>query len=294
MEFLQFLIDAMSVGSLYAILALALALLFGVMGLMNFAYGELLMIGAYTVLVFQGRSWPVVIVAVLVAVTIAALLQERLAFRPLRTATPVTLLITSFALSVLLQNVALMTIGPRPVGAPLPTDLASRVLHLGELRVSVIDIVTVLVTAVLLVTVSLFLTRTLLGMQMRAAAQDFEMARLLGVRANVVIASAFGITGILAGVASLLFVAKVGNASPTMGLNPLLIAFVGTVVGGMYSLAGAALGGFSLGVTLTSLQVLLPPALVQYRLGLAFLLIIVFLLFRPRGIVAPKSLTERV
>jgi branched-chain amino acid transport system permease protein len=149
-------------------------------------------------------------------------------------------------------------------------------------------------TVVLLVGLQVFLNRTPLGLQMLAAAADFPMARLLGVRANRVIAAAFGISGLFAAAVSFALVAQLGQVNPTLGLLPVLIGFAGVIVGGMGSLVGAAVGGFTLGFLTTILQATLPDSLSPFRDAFLFTLVIVFLLFRPQGLLPGRYTVERV
>lgn len=289
---LQNLIDAVSLGSLYALLALGLALIFGIMRLVNFAYGELIMVGGYTMLLLVHRPLLVWILGTIGVVVIIALAMERVAFRPVRQARPSTLLVTSFAVSFLLQNVAMLTMGSMPKAVGVSSVLVEPFL-VGNLRIPRINVFTVSVTLVLLVGLVVFLQRTSLGIQMRAAAEDFRMARLLGVRANTVIATAFGISGVLAATVALLFVAQTGTISPAMGVEPMIVAFVATVIGGMNSLPGATLGGFLVGCLTVALQVLLPIELRPYRQAFTFALVIAFLLFRPQGLLPGRSAGRR-
>jgi branched-chain amino acid transport system permease protein len=282
-EQVQYAVDALSLGSLYALAALGVAVVFGVMRLINFAHGELIMIGSYAVVLLADVPWPVMIVVALATVTILALAMERLAFRPVRDANPATLLITSFTLSYLLQSLvtAVMTGNARPVTLP---DFVTEAVMIGDLRVQKLDILTVGVTIALVASLAAFLKYSSLGIHMRAAAEDFNMARLLGVNANRVIAGAFGISGLLAGVVTLIFVSKVGTATPAMGVSVTLVAFTATVVGGMGSIVAAGLGGFILGVGTQLLQVLLPTSVSPYRDAFVFAAVIGILLIRPQGL----------
>jgi branched-chain amino acid transport system permease protein len=155
---------------------------------------------------------------------------------------------------------------------------------IGDVRVQKLDILTVGVTIALVAALSAFLKYSSLGIQMRAAAEDFNMARLLGVKANRVIAGAFAVSGVLAGVVTLIFVSKVGTATPTMGVSVTLVAFTATVVGGMGSIAAAGLGGFLLGAGTQLLQVLLPTSVSPYRDAFLFAAVIGILLIRPQGL----------
>jgi branched-chain amino acid transport system permease protein len=286
-------IDAITYGSQYALYALGIGLIFGIMGLINFAHGELIMVGGFTIVLISQPGWPVVIVAVIGIAVVFALAMERAAFRPLRGASPATLLIASFAVSYALQNLAILIEGSAPKGTSVSTWLAESV-RIGSVSVPKLNIVTVVVTVLLLVALGTFLQRTRMGVQMRAAAEDFRMARILGVKANTVIATAFAFSGVLAGIGAYLLVAQTGQVSYDMGSNPVLYAFVATVLGGMGSLRGAVLGGYVFGAIFVALQAYLPLELRSYRDAFAFAAVIAMLLVRPQGLVVARSTVTRV
>jgi len=290
---LQHVIDALSAGSLYALFAVGVAFIFGVAGIVNFAHGELIMAGSYLVLVTVALAWPLVILLVVLAVVVLALLMERIAFRPMRTSDGATVLIMAFSVSVFLQNGALAIAGPRAKSVNF-LDPLTQPLDIGSLRVPWLDVVTVAVTVVLLVALAVLLRRSPIGRQLRAAAEDFGMARLVGVRANTVIAVAFAVSGALAAVAGILLTVQTGSLTPGMGLQPVLIAFIATVIGGMGSLVGAVLGGYVMGALTVLLQVTLPDEMLPYRDAFVFGLVIVALLARPRGLIAGPATVERV
>jgi len=292
-RFVQTLVDAVSVGGLYSLTALGIGLIFGVMRLINFAHSGLIMITGYTLLALFGAPLVLVLSASFVAAVVLALLTERVAFRPLRGADPATLLISSFALSFFLEKTLILFVGSRPKGIDLLPELGRQVTIVG-IRLQSLQIVTILVSAILLIAVSWFLKETRIGLQMRAAAEDFRMARVLGVRANAVIATAFAVSGVLAAAVSCLVVAQTGVIQPRMGLQLVIIAFVGTVIGGLGSLSGAALGGFLVGVTTILLQTLLPPDLRVFREAFVFLAVALVLLFRPQGLLPARGLKERI
>jgi branched-chain amino acid transport system permease protein len=289
----QTFVDAVSVGGLYALTALGIGLIFGVMRLINFAHGELIMIAGYTLLLFFGQPAAVAMIAAFVAAVALALATERAAFRPLRSADPATLLISSFAVSFFLQKTLILFVGSRPKGIDFLPALSRQVDFLG-IRLQSLQIVTIVVSAVLLGGLTWFLQATRLGLQMRAAAEDFRMARVLGVRANRVIAVAFAMSGILAATVSCLVVAQTGIVQPRMGLQLVIIAFVGTVIGGLGSLTGAALGGFLVGAGTILLQALLPPDLRVFREAFVFVAVTLVLLFRPQGLFPARGLKERI
>ena len=294
-DVLQFSINALSLGSLYALMALGLAIVYGILRLVNFAYGELVMVGGYTLLVLGAGWMPWVIVAFLAVAmaVITSLLLERVAFRPVRNASANTMLVTSFGVSILLQNAALLLVSPRAQAVALPSIFTQNIT-VGGLTISTMNILTLVVCFTLLGLLTLFLTRSLLGIALRAAADDFTMTRLLGIPANRVIATAFAISGGLAGVVAIIWTGRVGSVTPSMGLTPVLIAFVATVIGGMESLVGAVVGGFLLGILTVGLQSVLPQNLLDFRQAVVFAIVILVLLFRPQGLIQGKYARERV
>jgi branched-chain amino acid transport system permease protein len=290
---IQYVLDSIAYGSLFALMALSLALLFGVMGLMNFAYGELIMIGAYVMYYTRDWGWLSMVVMTLLVVTAASVLMELVAFRPLRRAAPVVLLVSSFAVSYGLQSLGWMTVGTGPQKGVEPYPWLTNQFDVGGVLISRLEIITIVATIVLLVAMTLLLKRTSLGIQLRASTEDFRMAQLVGVRANWVISSAFAITGLLAGVVALLYIFRTGLVAPDIGQGPLLIAFVGVVIGGLGSLAGAALGGFVLGAMINALGATLPITVKSHTQLFAFLAVIAILVFLPDGLISlPRKLRE--
>ncbi|MGE3335438.1 MAG: branched-chain amino acid ABC transporter permease [Rhodospirillaceae bacterium] len=299
----QNIIDALSLGSLYALVALGIGLLFGILRLVNFAHGDFITVGAYALIVpsadvaahmYVGAWDPLVMIpAIGLIVVIVALLTDGLVFRPLRRAASTSLMIGSFAVSYVIQNGLIVIYGARPKAVDLWPALG-RQLQLGDLRAPLLQVVTIGVTLALMIALSLFLKRTRYGVQMRAAAEDFRMARYLGVRANLVIGLAFAISGLLAAIVSLLFLSQTGSLATNMGVPLALFGFVAVVIGGMGSLVGAVLGGFVVGIIVTLLQAYLPPDLRSFRDAFAFGFVILILLLRPSGLIRAKALIERV
>lgn len=280
---IQYLVNALSLGSLYALIALGIALIFGVMGLVNFAYGELIMIGGYALLAFHTLPFAVAAGLTIAIVAFCALAMERVAFRPVRAASGETMLMTSFAVSTFLQGGALLVEGADPKTINLLPGLGTTV-QIAGLHVGKLDIATIAVTAALLVALALFLRYRPLGLQMRAAAEDFRMARALGVRANQVIAAAFAISGGMATIAAVFLVARSGTLTPDMGLAPVLVGFVATVLGGLGRLWAAVLGAYVLALVTILLQAYLPDGVAPYRDALVYLSVILILVVRPHGI----------
>ncbi len=304
MYFLQVLIDAAALGSLFALSALAIGLVFGIMRLINFAQGDFITIGAYALIVpstnliatkFIGAwPWPIMIISVVAICVLAALITERTAFRPLRDADASTLLITSFAVSFLIQNLILLVYSGRPKAAGLFENLTEPIILFSDLRVPGIQLVTTGITIAFVIVLAVFLKKTRIGIQMRAVAQDFHMARLLGVRGNVVFVIAFAISGFLAAMVALILVTQTGILDFRMGVLLVIYAFFATVMGGMGSLVGAALGGFLVGIVSVFLQAYLPDDLRPYRDAFLFGIILLILLIRPEGLVVGRGARERV
>jgi branched-chain amino acid transport system permease protein len=292
----DFAINAISLGSTYALLALGMVIVYGILKLVNFAYGELLMIGGYSLFVLgMGPRLPWIVMAVL-AVGVAVLtsyLTERVAFRPVRENSLTAMLITSFAVSTLLQNAALLIISPRARAVPLPDVFSESAIVLGQ-SVPIRNLLAIGTSIVLLLLLVILLRRTVLGIALRAASDNFRMTRMLGVPANLVISAAFAISGFLAGVVALFWVGRTASVTPTIGAAPLLVAFVATVIGGMRSLEGAVVGGYVYGIVFSLIGVLLPQALLEFREAFMFVIVILILLFRPEGLVRGAGAARRV
>ncbi|MFQ5774627.1 MAG: branched-chain amino acid ABC transporter permease [Kiloniellaceae bacterium] len=285
-QILQFAISVLSLGSLYALMALGLVVIYGILRLVNFAYGELIMVSGYTLYLLSGGPLPWLIMAfcaVLVAV-FSSYLTERIAFRPVRERSITAMLITSFAVSTLFQNAALLFISPRARLVPIP-EVFSETVTLAGVVIPMRSILAVVVCLALLVAFSVLLRRTILGIALRAAADKFVMTRMLGVPANVVIGAAFAISGLLAGTVSLFWLGRIASVTPGIGLAPLLIAFIACVIGGLRSLIGAVVGGFVLASITVTFNMLLPQDLLEFREAFTFTLVILILLFRPEGLI---------
>jgi branched-chain amino acid transport system permease protein len=293
MEFVQILVDALSVGGLYALTALGIGLIFSVMRLANFAHAEFVTIPTYALFALSGQPVMVGIVAAVLVAIILAIVTERIAFRPLRNADPATMLIASFAVSMLLQKLLVFSVGSR-VKTLDPLPMLSGPIWIGSVQVSALKLVTITICGLLLVLLTLFLRKTRYGLQMRAAAENFTMSRLVGVRANAVIAIAFALSGMLAAVVAVLFAAQTGFVQPRFGLQLVIIAFVATVIGGLGSLEGAVAGGFLVGIISTLLQAFLPVDLRPFREAFLFVAVILVLLVRPQGLFPARGLKERV
>lgn len=293
---LEFIINTLSLGSLYALLALGLVIIYGILRLVNFAYGELIMIGGYTMFLIAGFTpvpWLVVAFLAVAAAMFTSLFTELVAFRPVREKSLTAMLITSFAVSTFLQNAALLIISPRAQAVTLPQIFQTSVMIAGT-SVPWRNILTIVTSIVMLTLLTLLLRRTVLGIALRAAADNFTMTRMLGVPANTIISAAFAISGIMAGIVSIFWIGRSASVTPTIGAPPLLVAFVATVIGGMRSLTGAVVGGFVYAILISLLGVLLPPELLEFREAFMFAFVIIILLFRPQGLIGSQSSGERV
>lgn len=286
---LQFTIDVLSLGSLYALMALGLVIIYGILRLVNFAYGELIMVAGYTLFLLHPTPLPWLVMGLLaVSVSVAtAYLTERIAFRPVREQSLTAMLITSFAVSTMLQNAAMLFVSPRAKVVPLP-ELFTVQLTIAERIVPLRNLIAIGVSVALLALFALLLKRTILGIALRAAADRFTMTRMLGIPANLIIGTAFAISGLLAGTVALFWFGRTGSVTPEIGLWPLLVAFVSTVIGGMRSLLGAVVGGYVLALIQMAFSNFLPPALLEFRVAFVFTLVIFILLFRPEGLIRER------
>ncbi|MBE0417602.1 MAG: branched-chain amino acid ABC transporter permease [Coriobacteriia bacterium] len=292
----EFIINTISLGSLYALVSLGLVFVYGILKLVNFAYGEYVMVAGYALYVLTAFTPVPWYLTMTLAVGFAALISyvtELVAFRPVRTKSLTAMLVTSFAVSVFLQNAALLLVSPRARAVRLPSWF-NRTITVFDATVPLRNILIIVTAAVLLVGLTLLMKYTVLGIAMRAAADKFTTTRLMGVPANLVISAAFIISGTLAGVVSIFWVGRSAAVDPVIGMAPLLIAFIATVIGGMHSLTGAVVGGFVYGLLFNTLSIMLPASVISYRDAIMFVIVIVFLLFRPEGIVRGSYTEERV
>jgi branched-chain amino acid transport system permease protein len=291
----QTIIDALALGVLYALVAIGLALVFGVLRLINFAQGELITAGAYALSLTT--SWPLVaqIILVFVVCITLSVLIERIAFRPLRGASPATTLVATFAVAFALEAVWVIAFGTNGRPADPLVSINTIAIH-GGLDLRWVTIVELIAGVVLLGGTAAILTRTNIGLQMRAAATDFRTARLLGVRTNRVISFAFVIVGVMSAVVTLLFTVQQPLVTPTVGLDITIIALVGAVVGGVDRLWSATAGGFAIGFATSVLNDVLPASQEKFQTAFVFLLVILLLLIRPAGLFAPlrQANVERV
>ena len=294
----QTIVDAIGLGAVYALMAVGIGLVFGVLRLVNFAYGQLIMVGAYTLAYTAG--WPVAgsIAACFAVVVAASIGLERAVFRPLRGQSPSVMLVTTFAVAFVLQSVALLvdirdgTIG-EPVSSVASLNRAITVLGVDVRKITIVAIVVAVVALALL---ALLFGRTGIGLQMRAAAIDFRTARLLGVRADSVIGLAVVLSGLLAATVAVIFTVQSPLVYPDLALRETIVVLVGVVVGGIDRLWTATMGGFLIGFATGVINGALPTDKTVYLPSVVFGFVILVLLLRPAGLFARgrASVVDRV
>ena len=289
--FVQQTVNALALGGTYALLALGLAVVFSIMGLINFAHGELMTISGYTLMYcgIMGVPFAVSVPLAISAAVLAAVAMERIAFRPVRGGSGATMLITSFAVAMILQVLFQNLISARSQAVALP-QILSQSVHLGSVIIGVNKIAAIVATVLMLIFLDRFMNRQKTGIAMRAAAEDFAVARLMGIRANTVISGAFAISGLLAGVAAVLWVSQRASVDPLMGFTPVLKAFIAAILGGLGSLRGAVAGGFMLGFIEVYLAAFLPQEFQEFREPIGLGLVVLILLFRPNGMIPSRFL----
>lgn len=300
---LQIIFDALSLGSLYALGALGIALIFGVMRLVNFAHGDYIAFCVFALLwpstdaaatMFLGTLPAWILIPLVLAIGAGlSVLSEILVFRRFRNVNPATMMIASFALGFVIKYFLLMLYSSRPKSINLWSNLSLPVEVFGA-RIPLLQVITIVVTIAVLLGLVAFLKRTRFGLEMRAAAEDFTMARMLGVRANRVIMAAFAISGMLAAAIGLILGTQTGTTDIQMGASIMLVAFIATVIGGLGSLPGAVLAGFLIGGASVLMQVVLPLEARPFRDAFVYGAVIVMLIWRPNGLLPSKSAKERV
>jgi branched-chain amino acid transport system permease protein len=291
----QTVADALALGGIYALMAVGIGLVFGVLRLVNFAYGQLIMSGAYA-LAFASQwnlpRWVGILFCFGVVLTLSVAM-DRLVFRPLRTQSPAVMLVATFAIAFLLQSIALLAFGSL---GKIASSLAplNRPVTISGVDIRKIAIVSVVVAAICLALLQLLLTRTTVGLQMRAASMDFGTARLLGVRANRVIGGAVLVSGALAAVVSVMLTVQTPLVTPDFALRDTIVVLAGVVLGGLNRPVPATLGGFVIGFASGLLGGALPTNQSQYLPAILFAAVILVLLVRPNGLFTRKTQAERV
>jgi len=287
--FLQQLINGISLGSLYGLVAIGYTMVYGILRLINFAHGDVLMVGCYiafyAILIFSLPWW----VSFLIAIFLTALLGiiiDRGAYLPVRKAPRISALITAIGVSFLLEHLGLVIFGGRPKAFHRPA-LFGEVLEWGEVRLLTLSLWIPVITFLLILFLLYVVYRTRTGRAMRAISRDMETVRLMGVDVNQITSITFALGSALAAAGGIMWALKYPQIDPYMGIIPGIKAFVAAVLGGIGNVAGAALGGLLLGV-IEILLIGLMPSLGGYKDAFAFLILIGILLFRPIGIMGEK------
>lgn len=290
MTFLYQLINGIHVGSIYALVALGYSMVYGIVKLINFAHGEIIMVGAYIswfTLSQMGLPIPVAIAAAILFCVLFGVLIEKVAYKPLRKSARISLLITAIGISFLLQNLAQLIFTATPKMFP---NFITGTVSLGSKQIGYTTIVTIVVSVLLMVGLNFLVRNTKMGKAMRAVSEDTEAAQLMGINVNTTISFTFAVGSALAAVASILYCCTYNQISPTMGSMLGIKAFVAAVLGGIGSIPGAMIGGFAIGIAESLTKGYISSSLAD---AVVFGILIVVLLIKPTGILG-RNLAEKV
>ena len=291
---LQQLANGISVGSLYALIAIGYTMVYGILRLINFAHGDVFMmaiyIGFFAIMTF-GMPWYIAFVVTIVLTSLLGVTLEQLAYKPIREAPKITILISAIGASFLLENIAIVLFGGRPKTFP-QIEFFTQMLTFGNIKIQVLTFFIPVVTFLFLVGLLYLINHTKAGMAMRAVSKDQETARLMGVDVNRTITITFAIGSALAAVGGIMWGLKYPSILPLMGIMPGLKCFIAAVIGGIGNIKGAVYGGFILGIGEVMIVAALPK-LTGYRDAFAFIMLILILLFKPTGL-AGEKLSEKV
>ena len=292
-NFLSYLINGISLGSVYAIIALGYTMVYGIAKMLNFAHGDIIMVGGFTtftVVSTMGGSPLLGVLAAVVVCTVLGVTVERVAYRPLRGASPLAVLITAIGVSYLLQNVALLIFGSNARQFTSVVNVPPLKLAGGALSISGVTIVTIAACIIIMIGLMLFINKTKIGQAMLAVSVDRGAATLMGINVNGTIAVTFAIGSALAAIAGVLLCSAYPSLTPYTGSMPGIKAFVAAVFGGIGSIPGALIGGVLLGVIEN-----LAKAYISSQLSdaIVFSVLIIVLLVRPTGILG-KKISEKV
>ena len=292
MEFVSYLISGISLGSVYAIIALGYTMVYGIAKMLNFAHGDVIMVGGYvSMLALNALGLPgwLSVLAAMAACTVLGIVIEKLAYKPLRQASSLAVLITAIGVSYFLQNSALLIAGPNPVSYP-PIVKGSLSLFGGQLNISYVSVLTVAACIVIMIGLTLFTGNTRIGKAMRACSENKTAAQLMGINVNMTISVTFAIGSALAAIAGVLLCSFSPTLMPTTGSMPGIKAFTAAVFGGIGSIPGALLGGILLGVIESLAKAYISTQLAN---SIVFAVLIIVLLVRPAGLLG-KYVQEKV
>lgn len=283
-------IDGLSLGSIYALIALGYTMVYGIAKMLNFAHGDIIMVGAYSIfstLALLGHPIPAILVAIVIC-TVLGMATEKLAYKPLRGASPLAVLITAIGVSYLLQSIAQLIYGSKSRNV---TFISLGAIKLGGVQISGAALVTLLVGAFIMVCLNIFVKKTRTGQAMQAVSEDRGAAQLMGINVNRIITITFAIGSALAAFASTFYLMQISAVSPTLGSMPGIKAFTAAVIGGIGSIPGAMIGGILLGI-IEKICLSIEP-LAPYTTAVEFSLLIIILMVKPTGILG-KKIREKV
>ena len=282
---MSILIDGLSLGAIFALIALGYTMVYGIAKMLNFAHGDIIMVGAYaifTTLSLNGHIALAIVISVVIC-TVMGIVMEKLAYKPLRGASPLAVLITAIGVSYLLQSVAQIIYGSKAQSVSIGNF---GTIEIGSVKISISSIITLVVGAVIMTVLTLFVSKTNTGRAMQAVSEDRGAAQLMGINVNKIITVTFAIGSALAACASIFYLMQIPSAEPTLGAMPGIKAFTASVIGGIGSIPGAMIGGILLGVVEKVCQSI--PAISSYTTAVEFALLIVILLVRPIGLLGKK------
>jgi len=291
MEFLQQIINGLALGSIYALLAIGYTMVYGIINLINFAHGEIYMIGAflgYFLSTYLNFSLIPTLILSMLGASLVGIIIEKIAYKPLRNSPRITLLITAIGVSLLLQNGMRFIAGPNP--KPFKELIKSNFINIGSLQINSKTIFMFLISAILVILLQFIVYKTKIGMAMRAASFDLEAASLMGINVNKTISTTFAIGSALAGIAGVLVAISYPSINPYMGSMPGLKSFVAAVLGGIGSIPGALIGGILMGLLETLTKAYIST---NFSDAIAFSVLIIILLIKPDGLLG-KKVNEKV
>lgn len=289
-NFIEQLINGLRTGSIYALIAIGYTMVYGIAKMINFAHGDIIMVGAYALyfsISVLGLPVPVALLLTVIVCSVLGVLIEKIAYKPLRKAQPLAVLITAIGMSFFLQSSSLLMFGSTPI--PFQSVIPNENIKVGPVIISSITLVTLVVTAVAMILLTLFINKTKLGSAMRAVSEDKGAAELMGINVNSTISMTFAIGSALAAVAGILYISQYQSMKPTLGALPGIKAFVAAVLGGIGSIPGAMLGGILLGLIESVSKAYISTELAD---AIVFGVLIVVLLFRPSGLLGKKKVVK--
>jgi len=289
-NFIEQLINGLRTGSIYALIAIGYTMVYGIAKMINFAHGDIIMVGAYALyfsISVLGLPVPAALLLTVIVCSVLGVLIEKIAYKPLRKAQPLAVLITAIGMSFFLQSSSLLIFGSTPI--PFQSVIPNENIKVGPVTISSITLVTLIVTAVAMILLTLFINKTKLGSAMRAVSEDKGAAELMGINVNSTISMTFAIGSALAAVAGILYISQYQSMKPTLGALPGIKAFVAAVLGGIGSIPGAMLGGILLGLIESVSKAYISTELAD---AIVFGVLIVVLLFRPSGLLGKKKIVK--